>query len=434
MMRLFALCLVVSSLAAFAQEDAGVAEPAPPAATTPPPAAPAPAPTALGVLETLFQFARPYATIKPTVIASSGAVESYSQPNATAITAAANPVISTLADQPRLSFQVGQSRAGLWFNEKGQVRGQLEFDFVDFSKASPTVASLPRVRIAKLEWAPSEKFSLQAGQDWDLHAPVNPHGGNLVGARFLSGNAAFMRQQIKALGRVGDFELAAAVGMQGVNATAKDAAFELSMVPTVAVRAAWLVGKGRVGLSGIATSLRLGLGTTNERRAFSGGGSLFADVTFGRTTFRGELNAGQNLANIGLLTLAYGNTAKDIAEWGGFLSARHGFTDMHFIYANAGLMRVINRDAVVPSYAYPTVPMDGSAPAMSTAALAGTGPGILHNGGATLGYELRINKNLAFMLEGFFLWTEHKLNAFDLERVSSIRQAFGGELCGYVSF
>lgn len=417
-MRLFLALCVMSSAGALAQEDGGV----------PPP------PTVATVLEQVFSFVRPYATFKPTVIASSGAVESYSQPNATAITAAANPVLATLPDQPRLSFQVGQSRAGVWVNEKGVVRGQVELDFVDFTKASPTVASLPRLRILKIEWAPTEKFSLQAGQDWDLHAPVNPHGSNLVGARFLSGNAGFMRQQVKALGKVGSFELAGAVGMQGVNATAKDAAFELSMVPTFAVRAAWLVGKGRVGISGIATSLRLGLGTPAERRAFSGGVSAFADVTFGTTNLRAELNLGQNLANIGQLTLGFGNTTQDAAEWGGFVSVRHGFTDMHFVYANAGLMRVLTPGAVKPSYSYPSLPADGSAPAMSSAVLAGTGPGLFHNAGATLGYELRLNKNLAFLLEGYFLWSEHKLQDLDVERVGGLRRAFGGELAGVVTF
>ena len=75
--------------------------------------------------------------------------------------------------------------------ELAQRRAQLEVDFIDFSKASPTVVSLPRLRIARVEWAPTPKFSVVAGQDWDLHAPVNAHGANLVGTRFLSGNTGF---------------------------------------------------------------------------------------------------------------------------------------------------------------------------------------------------------------------------------------------------
>ncbi len=441
-MRGALLAVVVCSFGALAEEDAGVVavEPvavpiaAPVAAVTPTPLL-APIAPGASVLDTVLQFARPYITFKPTIIASGSAVESYSQPNATAITAAANPVIATLPADPRLTFQIAQSRTGIWFNEKGALRGVVEIDFIDFAKASPTVASLPRLRLARIEWAPTEKFTLVAGQDWDLHGPINPHGSNMVGARFLSGNVGFMRQQVKALGRVGDFELAAAVGMEGVNATAKDSAFELSAVPTFAVRASWLVAKGRVGVSALGTSLRFGAGTPAERRTLAGGVTAFAEVTFGRTNLRGELSMGQNMANIGLLSLGFGG-AKDVAEWGGFLSARHGFTDMHFVYATAGLMRVLNRDAVRPSYAYASVPADGSLPALSSAAIAGTGPGLLHNAGVTLGYELRLSKNLAFLLEGFYLWSEHKLDPIDQARggIEPIRQALGGELAAVVTF
>ncbi len=432
-MRLIVLVVALSSVIAVAQAPAlvPVVEPAP--VVVPAPAAPPV--TALSVLEQVLAAFRPYVTFKPTIIAASAAVESYSQPNATAITAAANPVLAAVSvpDQGRLTFQIAQSRLGLWFNEKGAVRGQVEIDFIDFTKATPTVASLPRLRIAKFEWAATDHFLLSAGQDWDLHAPVNPHGINLVGARFLSGNAGFMRQQVKAIGKLGDFELAAAVGMEGVNPTAKDSAFELSGVPTFAVRAAYLVGKGRVGVSGLATSLRFGQGTATDRRTLAGGVSAFADVTFGRTSLRGEFNVGQNMANIGMLTLGFGG-AKDVGEWGGFVSVRHGFTDMHFVYAHAGLMRVLNGDAVRPSYSYPTTPADGSLPALSTAVLAGSGPGIVMNAGATLGYELRLTKNLAFLLEGFVMQTEHQRIDFDVGRVAGLRRAFGGELAGLVTF
>ncbi|MFZ5441699.1 MAG: hypothetical protein ACOZQL_16980 [Myxococcota bacterium] len=432
-MRLVAAIAVLLINVAHAEEDAGVppqpAEAPAPVAVTPPPAA-APSPS---VLDQVLAAFRPYGTIKPTVIASSGAVESFSQPNASAITAAGNPVISNIPGEARLSFQVAQTRFGAWFNEKGQVRGHVEIDFIDFAKATPTVQSLIRLRIATIEWAPTDHFTLIAGQDWDLHAPVNPHGGNMVGGRFLSGNSGFMRQQIKAIGRVGVFEIAGAVGMEGVNSTAKDGAFELSIVPTFAGRVAWVVGKGRVGVSGLGTSLRLAPGTAAERRTFAGGVTGYADVTIDRTTLRGEISVGRNMSNIGLLTLGFGTATKDVDEWGGFFSVRHGFTDMHFIYATGGLMRVFDRSSVSPSYSYAALPADGSAPAFSSAALAGTGPGLLHNAGVNLGYELRLTKNLAFMLEGFYLWSEHKLQVVDVERVSGIRQAFGGELAAFVT-
>jgi hypothetical protein len=140
------------------------------------------------------------------------------------------------------------------------------------------------------------------------------------------------------------------------------------------------------------------------------------------------------MANIGLLTLGFGTAAADVDEWGGFISAKHAFTDMHAVYGNAGIARVLTRDTVRPSYSYASLPADGSLPAMSSAALAGTGPGLLHNAGGVLGYELRLNKNLAFMLEGFLLYSEHKLADLDLTRTSTRRLALGGELAAMVTF
>ncbi|MDF2694387.1 MAG: hypothetical protein K0S65_2770, partial [Labilithrix sp.] len=145
----------------------GGPEPAPPAPSTPP--TPPPPPAAIektaDALANLFRF---YGTLKPTVIASVGSLESFSQPNATAETAAGNPALATLPKETRGTFQVGQSRVGLWVAEKSRTRGHLEFDFVDFTKASPTVASVPRLRIATVEWEPVDKLTFTFGQDWDL--------------------------------------------------------------------------------------------------------------------------------------------------------------------------------------------------------------------------------------------------------------------------
>ena len=102
-MRLTALVLALTSLAAFAQEDGGVVA----AATV------APAPS---VLDTFLEYVHPYATLKPTVILSGAGTESYSQPNESAVTAAGNPVITTLPTNSRLTFQIAQSRLSILHN------------------------------------------------------------------------------------------------------------------------------------------------------------------------------------------------------------------------------------------------------------------------------------------------------------------------------
>jgi hypothetical protein len=412
------LCVLV-----LAQADAGSLDV--------PDAGPAPAP--LSVIDQVLAVFKPYVLVKPTVIPSFGAVESFSQPNATAVTAAGNPVLATAPGAPRLTFQVAQSRAGLHLNPQGTLRGQLEVDFIDFAKASPTVASLPRLRIAKAEWLPVPVFTLSVGQDWDLFSPLNPHGSNMVGAHFLSGNLGFMRQQVKVLGKVGSFELAAAAGMEGVNITSRDSALELSLVPTGAFRVQWVVPQGRVGVSGIATSLRLGMGSAMERRAFAGAVSVHGELTLPRLQLRAEAYVGQNTANLGLLGLGLGG-ARDVSELGGFGSARVGLSGMHWLYSHVGYAQAFDASAVRPSYSYSILPSDGSLPATSTATLAGTGPGIQSNLGATLGYELRISPQLGFVLEFFVYRTLHALQEFDQQRFSSLQISTGAELAALASF
>ena len=88
--------------------------------------------------ESLFRF---YGIFTPRVVVTSQAVESFSQPNAVAITAAGNPILSVTPDKARYTFQVAQSRIGFWLNEKGPVRAQLELDFVDLR--IPAMVSTP---------------------------------------------------------------------------------------------------------------------------------------------------------------------------------------------------------------------------------------------------------------------------------------------------
>jgi hypothetical protein len=405
-----------------------------PAAPPPPPPAPA-ASTIATIAQTVIDAVRIYGTLKPTITLSSAGVESFSNPNAGAVTAAANPVLANLRDEARLSFQVAQSRFGLWLNEKGPVRGHFEFDFIDFTKASPTTQALLRLRIATVEYNPVESLTIALGQDWDLDAPLNPFGVNLVGAHFQGGNHGFMRQQLKVIGKATDsLELALAVGLQGSNPTAKDGAVELARVPTFAARVTGTLGKlGKIGISGIATQLRFAPGAENQRKTFAGGGTLFADLApYETLSIRLEAYAGQNLSNLGMLAIGNGGVANDIGEAGGFISVRQTFLEQHGVYATYGQARVFDGDHVVPSYAYAAT--SGDTPAFSTAALAGTGPGIQWNHSARLGYEFKPLKGLTIALEGFWYKTLHSLVAVDQSRVSGSVEAFGSDLAMLYAF
>lgn len=372
---------------------------------------------------------RAYAWIKPTVIVQASPVESFSQPNMIAATAAGNPVLTAIQDEAAITFQAAQSRLGFWFNEKGPIRGQFELDFVDFSKSSPTTASVPRLRIAKVEWGLSDSTVLTAGQDWDLFQPANAHTVDIVAVAFQAGNTAFMRQQAKLIWHDESLELGAALGLAGNNNGAKALIPEYARIPTFALRAAKLFGAaGRIGVSAIATSWRFAPDSAAERNALTGGVGLYGDVKPAEGfNLRFEAYAGRNLANIGALSLGTGNAVDDLDEVGGFVSARYALTETHALYGHAGMAKVLNDEDVLPSYTYGAVAM-GVTPAESSATLAGTGAGITQNMVARLGYEYRFDKTIAVMAEGFWFNTKHVLNQeFDAD-LDADRMAVGGEI------
>jgi hypothetical protein len=385
---------------------------------------------------TLAEYVRIYGILRPLVSFAGRAVESFSNPNQSAPTAAANPAVALLPNDSRLSFQVAQTRFGMWIGEKTPLRGHLEFDFIDFARSSPTVQSLIRLRIATIEFDPVEKLTLIAGQDWDLFAPINPHGMNLVGGHFQSGNTGFMRNQLKVLYKLNDkLELAGAIGLQGNNAAFRDASLELGRMPTFALRATALLGKfGRAGVDAIATRLRLSPGPS-ERFTLAGSAGIFGELAVTDTTqvrFEGYL--AQNLANLAALGLSQATLADDIREIGGFVSVRQTFLNRHAVYGSFGTAQVFNGGEVAPSYAYAAAAA-GATPALGSATLAGTGPGIRWNDKALLGYDFKPLKALAFGVELFWFKTRHQLQAVDVPRAgNTTRKAFGADVGMVYSF
>jgi hypothetical protein len=412
------LLTVAACAAAFTRSPDATAQAAP--AATPSASEPAPAPPII----------RPYAWIKPTIVISGSPVESFGQPNASAVTAAGNPVLAAVQDEASATFQVAQSRLGFWFNEKAPIRGQFELDFIDFTKSSPTTGALPRLRIAKVEWAFNDSTVLIAGQDWDLFAPVNPFTVDIVAVAFQAGNTAFMRQQAKLIWHNESLELGGAIGLAGINNAAKALVPEYSRIPTLAGRAAVLFGAaGRIGVSAIATSWRFAPDTPTERKALAGAVGLYGDVTPAeRFNLRFEAYYGQNFGNLGSLSLGTGRAAEDIKEVGGFLSAKYGFTDAHALYMLAGGAKVLNDEDVVPSYAYAPVAMGAPAPLESSATVAGTGAGMTSNLTARLGYEYRYDKTIAVMAEGFAFKSQHVLDPVYDADIDDSRTALGAEI------
>lgn len=374
-----------------------------------PPKEPPKEPPASGGLQSVLSALRirVYGTLRAVVDVTNG-VETFGNPNSSAMTAAVNPIFLTQPDSAYLSFQVQQTRAGIAIGEKSPVQGQIEIDFIHFDQANPTVQAYPRIRIAEVAWTPAKGHKLFVGQNWDIFSPINNHTSNLVGNLFQAGNLGFMRHQLGYIGLFNGFELAFALGFQGSNAGPSFANLELDSVPTVALRLAYRTQKnGWFGVSAIGTGPRFVKGTESERRA-AYGVNAFADLNLGPLNLRAEVYYAQNTANLGILNLAFGRFGIDMRDVGGYLSARANL-GRHALYMLGGAAVILN--PVDLSLGYTPATVAGASAVRS----AGLGPGIEWNASIHLGYQYSPLKGLSLVLEPLLYVTRHKLADTDLE-------------------
>lgn len=344
-----------------------------------------------------------YGFILPNIIGSTSNLESFSQPNMSAFTAAGNPLLATSAGRSRATFQVAQSRLGLLMGSKQSVQGRLEVDFVDFTKASPTTTALPRLRRATVEYHPDEHNLIVMGQDWDLFSMLHPLDYNFVGHFFEAGSAGFMRQQLTWIHTTTDMELAGSIGLQSANPNTPDSNIELSKFPAFVLRGAYLFGeRSRVGLAGIASRLLVDRVTDQTLPAY--GVKAFSELILadGDLDIRVEVYSGRNLSNLGTLTLGYGSALSDVAEVGGWLTGRYGLTPRAGIFGGFGAAKVLNPSRMLPSYTL--------SPA-GVYSLAGTGPGIERNWTARIGAEYKPEPLLSIFTEVAYLNTFHHFGA-----------------------
>lgn len=359
----------------------------------------------------------------------SNGVETFTNPNASAITAAVNPVFLQAPDDPYLSFQIQQSRVGLMINERGPVRGQIELDFIHFDQSTPTTAAFPRVRVAEVQLSLDANHRFFLGQNWDIFSPTNPFSANPVGNLFQAGNAGFMRHQLGWVGRFGVVELAAALGFQGANNGPTYNFLEMDAIPTGSLRAAIRTKQhGWFGVSAIATAPRYASGATSERR-LTLGVDAFADLELGPVQLRAAGYFGQNLANIGALTLSQGRFGADVDEIGGYLSAKIT-AGVHAFTATVGGAAVLTNNVAI-GYA----PASTNAMGASTAPVrnSASGPGISSNLGARVSYSANVWRGLSLVAEPFVYRTEHVLAADD-QHFGGVRLAMGVEMGAVYTF
>ncbi|MEZ4390661.1 MAG: hypothetical protein R3A48_06155 [Polyangiales bacterium] len=392
---------------------------------------PAPAPAAAPPVTAVVAGVplRLYGTLHAAVFATQG-VETFGMPTTVAPTSAANPALLADPAAPELSFQVQQTRLGLIVGEGTRVRGQVEIDFAHFDQSSPTTLAFPRLRVASIEWRASETQRLFIGQNWDLFGNATSsllsHSFNLVGTMFQAGNIGFMRHQLGWSGRFGAVELAAAIGFQGANTGPVFNDVEGSFTPTGSARLMVHLGPQRVvGASVLGTSLKLRSGA-QEERTLALGGMLFADLTFGRLNLHAEAYVAQNLSNLGALDLAQGRYGTDVADVGGYLSAKLTL-GRHALTAMAGVAAVLEPSTVVPAY---TEGMNGAPGVTRTAA----GPGITRNLSARAAWWYSPAPGLSLVLEPYLFATRFALTSADASRLSADRLALGASLGAMFQF
>ncbi len=397
---------------------------------------PSPEKSAPGLFDRL---ARIYGVFKPTAIYAFNALESFSQPNESGVTAAANPALAIEPDHSRLTAQVMQSRLGIFLNERGKYTGHIEVDFYNSQTVTPIYVNNIRVRFLTVAIALTDSLLLEGGLDSDLNAPLDPHTNNLAGDLYEAGNFGAKRQQLKLVYRPNGYEIAMAVGFPGTNpgnnpGFSGDGPFELSGIPTIAVRAAVIGTHVTAGVSALATRLQFERGTPDATTHSAGAAAVYfvADPTED-LDIRFEANMGHNAGNIRTLALGYGHGvrrdatgereagAANVDEIGGFLSVRQRlFHSIHALYAMAGYAAILNKAGALPAYG--PDPVTGI---LSVTELI-TGPGLKRNMAARIGYELRPTPTFAWVLEGMYYDTVHILRQQEAG-LNPHRTAFGIE-------
>ncbi|MFN9812023.1 MAG: hypothetical protein ACK6CU_20585 [Deltaproteobacteria bacterium] len=160
--------------------------------------------------------------------------------------------------------------------------------------------------------------------------------------------------------------------------------------------------------------------TTQLRPAF--GAVAFTDSQFGALNLHGELYVAQNLAGTGTLSLGAGRFGHDVLEVGGYLSGRLQLGE-HALTAGGGFAGVLHQGEVVPGYA-PANAM-GTPPTTLGALTPATGPGVLWNSSAFVGYWYSPLPGLSLVLEPYVFVTRFALDPRD-SRLDDVRVAVGG--------
>lgn len=289
---------------------------------------------------------------------------------------------------------------GLNLNKGTDIRGRLEFDFIDFAKSSPTTQMNPRARIASITYIKND-YKFIIGQDWDLFSPVTTYTFDYVGLYFLAGNTGFQRQQLQVLKTHNDWEYGLALGMAGNNPGTIDNDLELSKSPSYALRISRQLDKGRIGFSAIYANLKY---FSNQQRHDTYGLNFFFEKVLTDTSLKSEIYYGQNMANIGTLAIGRGTDKDDVREFGGTFTVQQKITETDFIFGGLGFAKADNASEITP---FSLNASNGIA-----------SPGIKSNFLSRLGWEKKLSPDLSWVTEISRYQTESKLPSRYQEKVA----------------
>lgn len=325
---------------------------------------------------------------------SDHALASFNNINLSAPTHAVTTRSSEVDESSRMSFQVQQSRIGTLLT-KDKITGKFEADFIDFSKSSPTTQSNPRLRIASITYKKGNNTFI-FGQDWDLFSPAGAYTLNIVGLYFLGGNTGFIRQQFQYLKRSGNWELGSAIGMAGNNPGVVDNNLETGKSPSYSARISYEIDKGKIGLSGIYSTLHFDQSGENGSSHDAYGVNLFYEQLLAKWGFKSELYYSQNLANIGSLSIGKGTDDSDVREFGGLMTLSYQIDDQNILFGGVGIASVNNPQEITPF----------------SLATSGTiqNPGIRRNQVSKIGWDYKITVDFSLVSEVSRYETTNKLS------------------------
>lgn len=334
-----------------------------------------------------------YGFVKASSSYSNNALSSYNNINLSAPTNS-TPHTRAQDSKSRMSFQAQQSRLGVALKKGANLEGKFEFDLIDFNKSSPTTQMVPRVRIASATYHLDEDTKIIVGQDWDLFSPTTAYTYDIVGLYFLAGNSGFMRQQAQILHTKGHFEYGAAIGMAGNNPGVTDSDLEMGQGPTYSARATYIIDKqSRLGLSGIYSDIKYVTGDSSKHSAY--GANAFFEQVWEHFQVKSEFYYGQNLANIGSLTIGKGTSSASLRDYGGFATFLVKLAEKHNVSTGYGFAKVDNGQKVAPY-------------SLTTAGIVNT-PGIMQNNIGRLNYEYKVSSDFSWIIEYTHFNTTAKL-------------------------